>query len=69
MTFTPDMFDPPENHRGVHHHHACNKCGSHHYRVYPGVGPHVAQLRCAVCGLGGVWMTKAEYEELNGRPQ
>ena len=55
-----DLFgsiDPP---RHVDLARAC-LCGSHHFRVGPGVGPHAAALRCAVCDRHAGWMTKIDY--------
>lgn len=45
----------------------CWRCGSHHYQVEPGVGPHAALLRCIVCGTGDRWLSKLEAEVVNDR--
>lgn len=39
---------------------AC-RCGSTRFTVLPGVGPHVAQLRCDVCKTGGRWLGRAHF--------
>ena len=61
-----DLFDATDPPRKVIHPHACVACGSHHYTVEQGTGPHAGHLRCAVCGRGGLWMSKAEYDEYRG---
>lgn len=63
-----DLFDnTPHAPHNVVHPHTC-ACGSHHYRVEQGEGPHAAHLRCAVCGKGGLWMTREDYECLKSGP-
>jgi len=37
------------------------RCGSVLFTVMPGVGPHVAQLRCDSCGVGGRWLSRAHF--------
>ncbi|MCW2218316.1 hypothetical protein M2232_001848 [Bradyrhizobium japonicum] len=39
---------------------ACN-CGSIHFTVTPGVGPHVAQLVCDACDRGGRWLSRQYF--------
>jgi hypothetical protein len=34
------------------------RCGSEHFIVMEGIGPHSAQLRCRSCWLGGRWLAK-----------
>jgi hypothetical protein len=33
-------------------------CGSTRFTVKPGAGPHVAQLRCVACNVGGRWLSR-----------
>ena len=61
-----DLFDATDPPRNAVLPEPCPACGSHHYRVEPGVGPHAAGLRCAVCGKHCGWMSKAEYDEYRG---
>jgi hypothetical protein len=37
------------------------RCGSIHFTVMPGVGPHVAQLRCDACRRGGRWLSRQHF--------
>jgi hypothetical protein len=39
---------------------AC-KCGCRLFTVMVGVGPHVAQLRCEACNLGGRWLSRHHF--------
>jgi hypothetical protein len=39
------------------------RCGHAKFLVYPGMGPHAAQLRCAACDLGGRWVPKHRLAE------
>jgi hypothetical protein len=39
------------------------RCGSKRFVVEAGRGPHAAHLRCEQCGRGGLWMSRAEYQE------
>jgi hypothetical protein len=37
------------------------KCVGRLFTVMGGVGPHVAQLRCEVCNLGGRWLSRQHF--------
>jgi hypothetical protein len=37
------------------------KCGGKLFTIMPGIGPHVAQLRCEVCNLGGRWLSRNHF--------
>jgi hypothetical protein len=37
------------------------KCGGKLFTIMPGIGPHVAQLRCEVCNLGGRWLSRHHF--------
>jgi hypothetical protein len=50
------ICDAPE---GVYR--AC-RCGGVVFTVFPGIGPHAAQLVCDVCGRGGRWLSRANFE-------
>jgi hypothetical protein len=39
---------------------AC-KCGCRLFTVMTGVGPHVGQLRCEACNLGGRWLGRHHF--------
>jgi hypothetical protein len=39
---------------------AC-KCGCRLFTVMTGVGPHVGQLRCEACNLGGRWLSRHHF--------
>jgi hypothetical protein len=47
-----------DQHDGVFR--AC-KCGCRLFTVMTGVGPHVGQLRCEACNLGGRWLSRAHF--------
>ena len=60
-----DLFGNPDPvERKLVHPDPCRHCGSHHFRVEPGKGPHAALLRCFVCGRGTRWLSKVEAEQL-----
>jgi len=59
----PDLFDnTPNAPRNALLTRAC-VCGSHHFKVEQGTGPHAAGIRCAVCGQHAGWLSKVEFEE------
>jgi hypothetical protein len=41
------------------------RCGSINFTIMPGVGPHLAQLVCEGCHLGGRWLSRQHF---GGRP-
>jgi len=54
-----DLFDDIDPPRKVVLPRPC-KCGSHHFKVLKGEGPHAAGLRCFVCGEHAGWLSKEE---------
>jgi hypothetical protein len=36
-------------------------CGSIHFTVTPGIGPHAAQLVCDACDRGGRWLSRSYF--------
>lgn len=42
----------------------CQYCGSKTFIVGPGVGKHVAQMRCGGCNRGGRWLGAAYLKEI-----
>jgi hypothetical protein len=55
----PDLFGhTPET---IIHQPPC-QCGCDEFILEGGQGPHAAHLRCAECGRGGRWMSRAECE-------
>jgi hypothetical protein len=37
------------------------KCGGNIFEVWPGVGPHAAQIVCKACRRGGRWLSRAHF--------
>jgi hypothetical protein len=46
----------------------CVGCGSENLDVRPGTGPHAAAIYCTDCGRFCKWLSKSQYQQIEGGP-